>query len=112
MSAKPGYTQRKEYRLADETIEMYEIEELISWLRTNPRLTQDKLVREFEGRYAKWLGTKYACFVNSGSSANLLMYYAPLVMGRMKNKKVIVPAVAWATSVQSAIQFGLEPIMC
>ena len=56
MSAKPGYQTRKEYRLADETIEKYEIDELIKWLQTNPRLTQDKLVREFEGQYAKWLG--------------------------------------------------------
>lgn len=110
--AKPGYQTRKEYRLADETIEKYEIDELCAWLQTNPRLTQDKLVREFEEKYAAWLGTKYATFVNSGSSANLLMYYAPHVMGRLKNKKVVVPAVSWATSVQPAIQFGFEPLMC
>jgi len=30
----------------------------------------------------------------------------------MKNKKVIVPAVSWATTVAPAIQLGLDPIMC
>jgi CDP-6-deoxy-D-xylo-4-hexulose-3-dehydrase len=51
-------------------------------------------------------------FVNSGSSANLLMYYALLASRRLRNRTVVVPAVSWATSVAPAIQFGFEPIMC
>jgi CDP-6-deoxy-D-xylo-4-hexulose-3-dehydrase len=30
----------------------------------------------------------------------------------MKNKKIVVPAVSWVTTVTPAIQLGLEPIMC
>ena len=38
-------------------------------------------MREFERRWADWLGARHAVFVNSGSSANLLMYYAPCSPG-------------------------------
>lgn len=102
----------KHYRLAEDTIDKADIEELIAWLRQNPRLTQGELVREFERQWAAWIGARHAVFVNSGSSANLLMYYALLVSGRLKNRKVIVPSIAWATTVAPAIQLGFEPIMC
>jgi CDP-6-deoxy-D-xylo-4-hexulose-3-dehydrase len=100
------------YLLAESTIDETDLKHLIDWLGTNPWLTQGPLVREFERRWAAWLGVEHAAFVNSGSSANLLMYYAPLVSGRLRNRKVVVPAVSWATSVAPAIQLGFEPIMC
>lgn len=103
---------QKQYLLAEQTIDDQEIQDLICWLKTNPWLTQGPLVREFESRWAEWLGVKYATFVNSGSSANLLMYYAVLLSGRLRNKKVVVPAVSWSTTVAPAIQLGFEPIMC
>lgn len=102
----------KQYRLAEQTIGEEDLQDLIQWLKTNPWLTQGPLVREFESRWADWLGVKYATFVNSGSSANLLMFYALLLSGKPRNKKVIVPAISWATTVAPAIQLGFEPIMC
>jgi len=103
---------KKRYLLADHTIDKNDIEDLIGWLKTDPWLTQGALVHKFERSWAKWLGTKYATFVNSGSSANLLMYYALLLSGRLRNKKVIVPAVSWSTTVAPSIQLGFNPIMC
>lgn len=103
---------KKRYMLAERTIDREDLENLIEWLRTDPWLTQGPLVREFEARWANWLGIRHATFVNSGSSANLLMYYALLVSGRLRNAKVIVPAVSWVTTVAPAIQLGFEPIMC
>ena len=50
--------------------------------------------------------------MNSGSSANFLMYYAAQLSGRLKNKRVVVPALSWATTVAPAFQLGFEPIMC
>lgn len=100
------------YRLAEDTIDTHDLESLIAWLRTNPWLTLGPLTEEFERRWAAWLGTRHALFVNSGSSANALMYYAALCSGRLRNRKVVVPAVAWATTIAPAIQFGFEPIMC
>jgi CDP-6-deoxy-D-xylo-4-hexulose-3-dehydrase len=101
-----------QYRLAEATIDRSDREALIAWLQTDPWLTQGPLVAEFERRWAEWVGARHATFVNSGSSANLLMYYALLVSGRLRNRKVIVPAVSWATTVAPAIQLGFEPIMC
>lgn len=49
---------------------------------------------------------------NSGSSANLLMYEALRLSGRLKNMKVVVPSVGWVTSVAPAMQFGFTPLMC
>ena len=101
-----------EYRLADQTIDGDDLRDLIGWLGTNPWLTQGPLVRQFERAWSEWLGVRHSVFVNSGSSANLLMYYGLLASGRLPNLKVVVPAVSWATTVAPAIQFGMEPVMC
>jgi CDP-6-deoxy-D-xylo-4-hexulose-3-dehydrase len=105
-------TSIKRYALAERTIDEADLGELIDWLKTNPQLTQGPLVKQFESTWSAWLGRKHSVFVNSGSSANLIMYYALLLDGRLKNNKVIVPAAAWATTVAPAIQLGFEPIMC
>ncbi len=98
--------------LAYDTIDRHDIDRLIQWLHTYPRLTKGAVTRDFESRWSRWLGQSYSVYCNSGSSANLLMYYALLVSGRLRNKKVIVPSVGWVTSIAPAIQFGFEPIMC
>lgn len=97
--------------LAEDTIDKKDIDRLIEWLKTYPRLTQGSVVKEFEKKWGEWLGRPYSTFCNSGSSANLLMYQTILSSG-VKNKLVIVPATSWATSVMPAIQLGFEPIMC
>lgn len=100
------------YHLAEDTIDNKDIDELVGWLKTYPRLTKGALTLEFEKKWSEWVGQKYSVFCNSGSSANLLMYYALLLSGRMKNKKIIVPSVGWVTTIAPAMQFGLEPLMC
>lgn len=102
----------KRYRLAEDTVDQGDLRDLIGWLETNPWLTLGSLTTEFEHRWAEWLGVPYAVFVNSGSSANLLMYYAALLAGGLRNRKVVVPAVSWATTVAPAVQLGFEPLMC
>jgi CDP-6-deoxy-D-xylo-4-hexulose-3-dehydrase len=98
--------------LAKDTIDTNHINDLISWLQTNPRLTKGDLTVEFEKKWSEWLGVKYSVFVNSGSSANLAMVYSLILSKKLKNKKIIVPAVSWVTTVSPTIQLGLEPIMC
>jgi CDP-4-dehydro-6-deoxyglucose reductase, E1 len=98
--------------LAQDTIDRQDIDRLIDWLRTYPRLTKGAVTVEFEQRWNRWLGCSRSVHCNSGSSANLLMYDALLVSGRLRNKKVIVPSVGWVTSIAPAIQLGFEPIMC
>ncbi len=100
------------HHLAEDTIDNKDIDALIEWLKTYPQLTKGPLTPKFEEKWSTWLGKKYSVFNNSGSSANLLMFYALLLSGRLKNKKVIVPSVGWVTTIAPAIQFGFEPIMC
>jgi dTDP-4-amino-4,6-dideoxygalactose transaminase/transketolase C-terminal domain/subunit len=100
------------YHLAEDTIDKEDINQLIGWLKTNPRLTKGKLTLDFEKKWSDWVGKKYSVFCNSGSSANLLMFNALLLSGVLKNKKVIVPSVGWVTTIAPAIQLGFEPIMC
>jgi CDP-6-deoxy-D-xylo-4-hexulose-3-dehydrase len=40
------------------------------------------------------------------------MYYALMAGGRLKNQRLIAPAVSWATTVAPAIQLGFEPVLC
>ena len=101
-----------QFPLAQDTIDRGDIDRLIDWLKTYPRLTKGRVTVEFEEKWSRWIGSKYSLFCNSGSSANLLMYYALLLSGRLKNKKVVVPSVGWVTSIAPAIQFGFEPLMC
>lgn len=103
---------KRRYNLAERIIDNRDLEALSSWFKKNPRLTQGKLTKKLEQEWANWIGTKYAVFCNSGSSANLLTAYALLENGKLRNKKVIVPSVGWATTVAPFIQFGFEPIMC
>ena len=98
------------YPLAKETITEVEIQRLIEWLKKYPRLTKGELTVEFEKKWAEYIGTKYSVFVNSGSSANLLMVYTLKEMGKLKGK-VIVPSVGWITTISPLLQFGIEPIM-
>ncbi|HNV85627.1 MAG TPA: DegT/DnrJ/EryC1/StrS family aminotransferase [Candidatus Omnitrophota bacterium] len=100
------------FHLAEDTIDQKDIDRLIEWLKGTPRLTKDKLNVLFENQWSRWIGRKFSAFCNSGSSANLLMYYALLLSGKLKNKKVIVPATGWVTTIAPAIQFGFEPILC
>ena len=102
------------YPLQKDTIVEDDHRALAQWINTNPlpRLTMGPLVKKFEDKWSNWLGVKYSVACNSGSSANLLMYYALLRSGRLKNKKIIVPSAAWVTTVAPAIQLGFEPIMC
>ena len=98
--------------LAKDTISNKEIDRLVEWLQTYPKLTKGELTERFESYWSEWLGVKHSVFVNSGSSANLAMLYALQQSGRMKNNKVIVPCVSWTTTISPVIQLGMEPILC
>ncbi len=100
-------------KLASETINKTDINQLIKWLKTNPRLTQGSISKKFEKQFAKWIGAKYALFCNSGSSANLLMMYSLLEKKIIKsNSKIVVPAICWSTDISPIFQLNLNPILC
>jgi len=98
--------------LVKDTIDNKDIDRLIDWLKTYPRLTKGPITLELEDKWSKWLGRKYSIFCNSGSSANLLMLSALKESGYMENNKVVVPSVAWSTDLAPVMQLGFEPILC
>jgi len=98
--------------LVKDTIDNNDIDRLVDWLKTYPRLTKGPVTLELEDKFSKWLGRKYSVFCNSGSSANLLMLSALQQGGYLKNNKVVVPSVAWSTDLAPVMQLGLEPIIC
>ena len=81
---------------------------VINFLRSNPILTNNKKVLEFEKKWSKWLGVKYSVFVNSGSSANLLSIS---YLKTIHNKgEIIVPALTWVSDVTSILYNGFTPV--
>lgn len=78
-------------------------------------LTMGKEVKNFEAKMSKYLGVKHFVMVNSGSSANLLMIEALMRPAVSKPKlnlgdSVLVPAIAWPTTIWPLIQLGLNPL--
>jgi len=100
--------------LVSDTINKADINALITWLSQDqiPKLTKGPLTWELEEKWAKKIGTKYSVFVNSGSSAILLMLAALNEFKLLKNKTIIVPALSWATDVSTPMLLGLNPILC
>jgi CDP-6-deoxy-D-xylo-4-hexulose-3-dehydrase len=76
------------------------------------RLTKGKETLSFEVEFGKYLGSDYAVFVNSGSSANLLVAAALKESGRLRNLKVVCPAVSWVTTVTPFTHLGFEVLLC
>ena len=102
----------KFYPLAQETISKKEITLLSKWLLKGEKLTKDKITIEFEKKFSKYINRKYSIFVNSGSSANLLMVSALIASNRLKNKKAIIAGVSWATTVSPFMQTNFDIKLC
>jgi CDP-6-deoxy-D-xylo-4-hexulose-3-dehydrase len=83
------------------------------FLLTSDRYTNGPKVREFEAKWAEWVGSKYALMVSSGSTANYLLLAAVKEKYGLKNgDKVLVPACTWVTNISPVMQLGLKPIFC
>lgn len=78
-------------------------------------LTAGRFNKEFETKFAKYLGVKYALSTNSGSSANLLALSA-LTSHKLgdralkKGDEVISVAAGFPTTINPIIQQGLIPV--
>ena len=77
-------------------------------------ITMGRKVKQFEEKFAKYIGTKHAIMVNSGSSANLLSL-AILTNPSFSQKlnsgdEVITPALTWSTTVYPIVNNGLKPV--
>ena len=81
------------WKLQENVIGESETNLLISFLREAPRLTQSDNVQHFEAAFSEWQGCRYSVFVNSGSSANILLVSALKELMRWsEGDEIIVPA--------------------
>ena len=78
-------------------------------------LTTGRYAKEFESKLANYIGAKKSILVNSGSSANLVAFYAltsPSLGKRaiQKGDEVITVAAGFPTTINPLIQFGCIPV--
>ena len=78
-------------------------------------LTTGRYAKEFESTLAEYIGAKNALLVNSGSSANLVAFYAltsPSLGKRaiQKGDEVITVAAGFPTTINPLIQYGCVPV--
>ena len=101
-------------KLVNDTINKDDIKSLCEWLQQDeiPRLTKGDLTLKLETKWAEKIGTKYSVYVNSGSSSILLTLAALQHTNRLRNNKIIVPGLSWATDVSSPMLLGMDPILC
>ena len=62
--------------MTDDAITEIERDVMAFFIRNSNKFTQGEMVRDFEDAWSKWLGCRYSVFVNSGSSADLLIVRA------------------------------------
>lgn len=78
-------------------------------------LTAGPWAHKFETRFAQWLGVRYCSLVNSGSSANLLAFYALTAQELgdrqvRRGDEVITVAAGFPTTVSPIVQYGAVPV--
>lgn len=102
----------KNYPLAQDTITKKELIMLSKWILKAEKLTKGELTVKFEKKFSEYMNRKYSIFVNSGSSANLLMLSSLIHCNKLKNKKAVVAAVSWSTTVSPFIQNNFDIELC
>ena len=99
------------WKLQENVVDDACINTLSKFLKTTKRYTQFEEVRNFEKAWNSWQKSKYSVFVNSGSSANLVILDALKDLYKWKpGDEIIVPAVTWITDISSVMQLGLKPV--
>jgi CDP-4-dehydro-6-deoxyglucose reductase, E1 len=78
-------------------------------------LTTGRYAQQFERKFAQYFGSRFSLLVNSGSSANLVAFYA-LTSPKLGDRalkpgdEVITVAAGFPTTVNPMIQFGCVPV--
>ena len=99
-------------KLAHKTIDNKDLNVLIKFLKNRRYLNQSKITKKFEEKFSKKIKVKKSLFVNSGSSANLLIAQTLLEGNFLKNKTAILPSVSWSTTISPFLQLGYKIIIC
>ncbi len=75
------------------------------------RISEGQKVREFEIQFARFIGTRYAIALSSGTSALMAGLLALLHSGKIKpGSKVITTPLTYVATSNAIIRSGLEPV--
>lgn len=92
---------------------IYDEREIMNSLNSllDMRISQGPKVKIFEKEFARYVGTKFAVAVNSGTSANMLGLAALMEVGKIKRgAEVIMPAATFSAVPSPALHLGLKPV--
>jgi len=84
-----------------------EILHQVSYVLKNERFLRGKSVEEFEKEFAKFIGTKYAIAVNSGTSA---LYLSLIAMGIKKGDLVITTPETFIATANAILYVNAKPL--
>jgi CDP-4-dehydro-6-deoxyglucose reductase, E1 len=86
----------------NEAISLEDKKIMCDFILSSPKLTYGPKIKEFEKKWSEWLGCKYSVFVNSGSSANLLIVQAAHDLYGQGNWAA--QSCTWSTNIAPIIQ--------
>ena len=98
------------YPLTNTVLDNDDIESGIKVLKSK-WITMGRETLKFENTFSKKISNRPSIMVNSGSSANLLIFQClinPKVNKLKKDDEVLIPAICWSTSLWPIIQSGLK----
>ncbi len=99
------------WKLQENILEGKDKQHLVEFIKTTDRFTQFSKVKAFEKDWSEWQNCNFSTFVNSGSSADLIMLDAVKEFYNLEDgAEVLVPAVTWTTNITSVIQAKLTPV--
>lgn len=74
----------------------------------SPILTDGPKLRQFEDKFAKFVGTKFAIGVSNGTAA---LHLSLKSIGLKKGEEVIVPDITFAATANSVLLTGATPVL-
>ena len=98
------------YPLTESVLEKKDLNAAINVIKSK-KITMGKKTEQIEKYFKKNVVKTDSLMVNSGSSANLLIFQClinPLVKKLKRGDEVLIPAICWSTSLWPIIQSGLK----
>ncbi len=98
------------YPLTESVLEKKDLNAAINVIKSK-KITMGKKTEQIEKYFKKNVVKTDSMMVNSGSSANLLIFQClinPLVKKLKRGDEVLIPAICWSTSLWPIIQSGLK----
>ncbi len=104
------FEEFKMWNLMNDTISLSDKKAMCDFIMETDRFTSGQKVRSFETAWNDWQGCKHSVFVNSGSSANLILVAA--VKHLYGGGTSIAQSVTWSTNVAPLMQLGYQLQLC